>query len=43
MKKFMFAAVSMFSIISVSNASNLHQINSFSSKSFPAPVIILAE
>ncbi|MEY8767998.1 hypothetical protein [Francisella philomiragia] len=43
MKKIMSAIVAIFSIISVSDASNLHQINSFSSKSFPAPVMILAE
>ncbi|MEY8702442.1 hypothetical protein AB4F11_05495 [Francisella philomiragia] len=43
MKKIMSVAVTILSIISISNASNLHQINSFSPTSFPPPMIILAE
>ncbi|KFJ43541.1 hypothetical protein DR78_1319 [Francisella philomiragia] len=43
MKKLVLLVVSVMGLINVSFASGLHELNSFSSSSFPPPVMILAE
>lgn len=43
MKKLVLSVFSVIGLINISFASGLHELNSFSSSSFPPPVMILAE
>ena len=43
MKKLVLLVVSIVGLINISLASGLHEINNFSSSSFPPPFMMLAE